>query len=241
LLILVYALIGIAAATTAISLVGPNIDVFVAGLFYDPVTRRFVGEGNAYVAMLRDHGMVAIVTCLASIGLVLTKYLPWRLPSVPARAAFFLAVGLALGPGLLVNGILKPHWGRPRPVEITQFGGNLTFVDWWNPGGACDSNCSFMSGEAATAAWMFGPAMLLPAPWRGAALGAAALFTMTMSVLRMTVGFHFFTDVIFGVLSTLLILLALHALIYRRPMPLTGMHGPSTERGVGSSTSSVSQ
>jgi membrane-associated phospholipid phosphatase len=137
----------------------------------------------------------------------------------------FLTLGLLLGPGLLVNGILKEHWGRPRPVDVTQFGGTKVYVDWWNPTGACEHNCSFVSGEAATAAWMFGPAMLVPAPWRVAALAAAAMFTATMSALRMSVGAHFFTDALFGALSTMLILLALRALAERMPGPASGRTG----------------
>jgi membrane-associated PAP2 superfamily phosphatase len=107
--VLVYLLLGIAAATTVISLVGPNVDLAIASLFYDPATRRFIGESNHYVAMLRDHGMIGVVTCIGSIGLALTSFLPWRLPSVRPRTALFLTISLLLGPGLLVNGILKPH------------------------------------------------------------------------------------------------------------------------------------
>ena len=217
LLVLVYFLIGIAAATTAITLAGFNVDLAIASLFYDPAARRFSGQNVAYVAMLRDHGWIAVITCVGCIVLAGAKYLPWQLPSVPGRTALFLTLSLLLGPGLLVNGVLKEHWGRPRPIEITQFGGAKHYVDWWNPTGACARNCSFVSGEAATAAWMFGPAMLVPVPWRGAALAAAAVFTAAMSALRMSVGAHFFTDVLFGALSTMLILFGMRALADRVP------------------------
>lgn len=213
LLILVYGLIGVAAAITAVSLIGPNIDLTVASLIYDPVTRQFPWNHPFY--RLRDHGAVAVITCIACVATVFAKYLPWRIPSMPGRTAVYLTLSLLLGPGLLVNGILKEHWGRPRPIQVTQFGGTHPFVDWWNPAGTCPKNCSFVSGEAATAAWMFGPAMLVPPPWRGVALAAAAAFTALMGGLRMLAGSHFFTDVLFGALSTMLILLAMRALVYR--------------------------
>jgi membrane-associated phospholipid phosphatase len=165
----------------------------------------------------RDHGRVAVVTCVGCIVLAAMRQLPWRLPSLPGRTALLLTLGLLLGPGLLVNGILKEHWGRPRPIEVVAFGGPLPYVDWWDPRGACDGNCSFVSGEAATAAWMFGPAMFAPLPWRGIAIAAAAGFTAVMSALRISVGAHFFSDVLLGALSTMLILLALHALADRLP------------------------
>jgi membrane-associated phospholipid phosphatase len=162
--------------------------------------------------------------------------LPWRLPSLSARTAAFLTLSLMLGPGLLANGILKPHWGRPRPIEVTQFGGNLTFVEWWNPTGACQSNCSFISGEASTAAWMFGPAMLVPEPWRGLAIGAAAVFTIVTSTARMAVGGHFFSDALFGALATILILLAMQKLIAQPAAAGGSPRVPSAGQGVGTST-----
>lgn len=233
LLVLVYVLIGVAVATTAATLAGLNVDLAVASLFYDRTAGHFVGQGAPLATTLRDHGLVAVMTCIGCVALAGTKYLPWRLPSIPGRTAIVLTLGLLLGPGLLVNGILKEHWNRPRPVDVTEFGGTKPFVNWWNPGGACERNCSFVSGEAATAAWMFGPAMYAPGPWRIAALAGAATFTVAMSILRMSVGAHFFTDVLLGILSTMLILMALRTLAERWP----GLSfGSSRDGGVGDET-----
>jgi len=211
--ILVYVLLGITVAITVISLVGPNIDLALANLFYDPTSfRRFVGIANPYLIPLREHGMIAIGTCALIVILALMSYLPGRLPSVPPRAAIALTLSLVIGPGIMVNGILKPYGGRPRPVEVTQFGGNLQFVDWWNPTGSCHSNCSFMSGEATTAAWMVGPAMLVPPPWRTVAIGAALVFAGVVGALRIVAGAHFFTDVLVGILAMIVIVLTVNRL-----------------------------
>ncbi|MEI9804295.1 MAG: hypothetical protein WDN48_07260 [Pseudolabrys sp.] len=64
---------------------------------------------------------------------------------------------MALGPGLAVNVLLKDHWGRPRPIDVTQFGGMDKFVPWWDPRGACPNNCSFVSGDVAGAFWTIAP------------------------------------------------------------------------------------
>lgn len=213
--VFVYVLVGIATVTTLITLVGPNIDLALASLFYDPSTGKFTISHGSPLAVLRDHGKVAIVTCVGLVALALLRLLPWRLPSVSARSAVALTLSLLLGPGLLVNGILKPNGGRPRPGEVTQFGGSEQFVNWWNPNGTCEANCSFISGEASTAAWMFGPAMLVPPPWRTAALAAAAVFAVTISVMRMASGGHFFTDVLFAWLATIVLILATNRLVER--------------------------
>ncbi len=207
---IVYVLLATIVATTLISLVGPNVDLTVAGLFYDPAGHRFPLVRNGWFVTLRENGRVAIITAIGVGALALTPLLPWRLPSIRPRSALALILALLLGPGLLVNGVLKPHGGRPRPLEVTQFGGPLPFVDWWNPTGACDGNCSFMSGEAATAAWMFGPAMLVPPPWRALAIGAAAAFTIAIGFMRVAAGGHFLSDVLVGAFSTIVILLLMN-------------------------------
>jgi lipid A 4'-phosphatase len=214
--ILVYSLIALAAVTTIVSLIGPNVDLLLAGTFYDPPTREFTASGIAHDALLRQQGWIAAGTCLVLWALAFAKFQRFRLPSSGPRHAIALTLSLIIGPGVLVNGILKQHSGRPRPAMVTQFGGDKRFVDWWNPTGTCPHNCSFMSGESSTAGWMFGPAMLVPAPWRGAAIGAAAVYTATISILRMAAGGHFFTDVLFGVLTTILVILAINRLIIGR-------------------------
>ncbi len=210
---IVYVLLAIAVATTAISFIGPNIDLAIAGVFYDPANRKFLAVDNPYLIPFREHGKIAIATCIGIIILALLPLLSRRLPGIPPRNVIALTLSLIVGPGVLVNGILKPYGGRPRPVEVTQFGGNLRFVDWWNPTGGCETNCSFLSGEGTTAAWMFGPAMLVPPPWRGLAIGAAAVFAGGIGVLRMAAGAHFFTDILIGAIVTILIVLALNRLI----------------------------
>jgi lipid A 4'-phosphatase len=55
--------------------------------------------------------------------------------------------------------------------------------------------------------------MLAPPPWRGLAIGAAAVFAGGVGLLRMAAGAHFFTDILIGALVTILIVLALNRLI----------------------------
>jgi membrane-associated PAP2 superfamily phosphatase len=209
------------ALITLVSLTGPSVDLYVAGLFYDPASHRFPLGNNALVTILRDHGRVAVVTCLGMIALTLLGSKFPRVPTVHPRIAAWLTFVLVAGPGLLVNGLLKAYAGRPRPVEVIDFGGALPFVDWWSWHGACPSNCSFASGEAATAAWMLGPAMLAPPRWRGLAIAAATAFMVLMSTLRVIAGGHFVTDVLSGMLITLLLLLLVSRWI-GQPTAMTG-------------------
>jgi lipid A 4'-phosphatase len=100
---------------------------------------------------------------------------------------------------------------------VTQFNGDQAFVPWWDPRGSCRRNCSFFSGEGATAFWTYAPAALAPPPWRPLAYAAATLFGVTTSLLRMAFGGHFFTDVAAAGLVTFLVIWLAHGYIYRWP------------------------
>jgi membrane-associated phospholipid phosphatase len=102
-------------------------------------------------------------------------------------------------------------------VVVTEFNGPLEFVPWWDPRGGCGRNCSFFSGEGATAFWTFAPAALTPPAWRPLAYAAATLFGIITSVLRMAFGGHFFTDVAAAGLVSFLVIWLAYAWIYRWP------------------------
>jgi membrane-associated phospholipid phosphatase len=137
---------------------------------------------------------------------------------ISGRAAIFLLVTLILSAGVLTNLTFKSYWGRPRPVVVIQFNGDQEFVPWWDPRGTCGRNCSFFSGEGATAFWTYAPAALAPPQWRPLAYAAATLFGVTTSLLRMAFGGHFFTDVAAAGLVTFLVIWLAYALIYRWPL-----------------------
>jgi len=133
------------------------------------------------------------------------------------RAVLFLTLSLALGPGLLVNGLLKEHSHRPRPVQTQEFGGRWKFRPYDRMDGQCGHNCSFVSGEVSAAAWTLAPALLAPPVVRPLAIGGALLFTAMVGKLRMAFGGHYLSDVVFAALFTFLIVLGLHRWYSRHP------------------------
>src|SRR6202035_1303642 len=184
----------------------PELDLKLAALFYDPATRSFPLKLDAAAAVARDAAMwIAWGLALpAIVALVVKLVRPDRPLLISGRAIVFLLVTLALSGGVLTNLTFKSYWGRPRPVVVTQFNGPDQFVAWWDPRGACAKNCSFFSGEGATAFWTYAPAALTPPAWRPLGLAAATVFGVVTSVLRMAFGGHFFTDVAAAGLVTFL-------------------------------------
>lgn len=214
--------LAVAAAVGIVFGFYPDLDLRLSQPFYEIVS----GGANHFglrlerpLMILRDTmlWLVALVLIAVGCALVLKLIAPPRRLLVPARAIVFLASTMALGPGLVTNVILKDNWSRSRPIDVRQFGGQETFVPWWDPRGDCRSNCSFVSGDASGAYWLLAPAALTPPTWRPLAYAGAVAFGAGMSVLRMAFGGHFFTDTIFAGVFTFLVIWLMHGLIYRWP------------------------
>ena len=199
----------------------PQLDLDIASLFYDPGTKNFSLSKSFAFRYVRQAAVWIQVLLIAPsvIALLIKLVMPRAKPWMSSRAAIFLIATLALAPGLVVNVLLKNHWDRPRPAAVTEFGGSERFVPWWDPRGQCRKNCSFVSGETSSAFWTLAPAALAPAPWRFLAYTSAIAFGIGMGVVRMAMGGHFFTDVVFAGLFTFIIIVLTHRLIYRSWSP----------------------
>ena len=197
----------------------PELDLKLASLFYDAQTRSFPLKLDSLASYARDGAMwIAWGIATPAIAALIVKLVrPDRPLLMSGRAIVFLLLTLTLSAGVLTNLTFKSYWGRPRPVLVTQFGGDLPFVAWWDPRGQCDRNCSFFSGEGATAFWTFAPAALTPPAWRALAYATATLFGVATSVLRMAFGGHFFTDIAAAGLVTFVVIWLAHGYIYRWP------------------------
>lgn len=198
----------------------PDLDLRIARYFYgfeDSSHNMFALRIYPPLMRARDIGLwIGTILVAPAVGALIVKLLlPSRKLLLPGRAITFLIATMALAPGLLVNVLLKDHWGRPRPIDVAQFGGTQNFVAWWDPRGDCPSNCSFVSGDVAGAAWTIAPAALAPPHWRTLAYAAALALTTGMGAIRVMAGAHFPSDVVFAGIFTFLIVWVAYAIIYR--------------------------
>ena len=195
----------------------PRLDVGFSALFFESARQKFILDHKGWVDVVRAAARVTIglLVAPAVIALIGKVILPRRSMLIGGRAALFLTVTLALGPGILANTVLKDHWGRYRPSDVTAFGGPDPFMPWWDPRGQCVDNCSFVAGEPSGAFWTVAPAALTPPQWRPAAYGAAVTFGAAIGLLRIAGGGHFFTDVVFAGVLMFLVVWTTHGLLYR--------------------------
>ncbi len=195
----------------------PELDLKLSSYFYDAATRTFPLKERVWAAIARDGAMwlAWAMVMPAIIAFIVKMIRPVKPLMMSGRAMVFLLVTMLLSAIVISNVVFKGYWGRPRPVLVTEFNGKLDFKPWWDPRGECPKNCSFFSGEGATAFWTYAPAALAPPAWRPLAYAAAPAFGIATGSLRISFGGHFFTDVLFsGTISFLVIWLA-YAIIYR--------------------------
>ena len=199
----------------------PNLDIATARLFYDGTT--FPIAANPWINGLRtaliwaeDGGFVLVV-----IAWFASRKGP--ILSLHRRDWAFQALVFLLGPGLIVNGVLKRQWGRARPFMTTDFGGKAQFSSAWDFADQCARNCSFVSGEAAGAtALAIALCMVLRAnrthiaPW-SYQIGVAVSLCLPLITLwqRMAAGRHYLSDVVLGSLLVCLLAAVLRLVMYK--------------------------
>jgi len=123
-----------------------------------------------------------------------TKLEPWRDPGL------FCGLVFIIGPGIIINGVLKPYWGRPRPNAIVQFGGEREFLKVWEWGGWQDES-SFPSGHASTGFYLMVPAFVCYRRRRKLALAFLVLGIVcgiAIGLARVVAGGHFPSDILWA-------------------------------------------
>jgi lipid A 4'-phosphatase len=191
---------GVAALSVAIFLLLPGVDLWISGRFYDP-TQGFWLAAWPPVRITEKSipWITAAILLLATGGAAWLRLVGRPLWRLDRNVVIFLVAALAIGPGILVNTVLKDHWGRARPYQIVEFGGTRNFTAAPLPADQCERNCSFVSGHAALAFSLVGFAFLLP-PGRGrrflflGALGFGALVGLD----RIAAGRHFASDIVYA-------------------------------------------
>ncbi len=202
----------------------PEVDLWFSGLFHDPEAGFWLA-GSQLLEFWRDTAWnLSIAMFLLSVAGLLFALVGRQLLGVAARVWGFIATLYLTGPILLVNELLKEHWGRARPAMSDAFGGTAAFSPALIPSDQCASNCSFVSGEG-SAAVALGIAMLalVPAVERRVPPGfvlawrwAAVLIPFATLLQRIATGRHFLSDSVFATLFMLAIGLVLQRLLLAR-------------------------
>lgn len=171
----------------------PQIDLFVAGLFYDG--KSFVLNGTLFEKFFYYSVKPVILTFVVSTLLIFVYnfFMKKNIFGINAKVMLYVFLFLSIAPGLIVNFTLKENWGRARPAQIVQFGGDKEFTPAFirsNQGGY-----SFSCGHNAAAFSLVGFA-LLARKRRRFWIYLTIVYGILVSIARMAAGGHFLSDVI---------------------------------------------
>ena len=190
----------------------PEIDLLFTGLFFE-------GENNFLLRNSSIHNfmdawvrpsikyLVMILAALTALSILSNgQYIGWSI-----RNIVFIVSTFSLGPGLIVNGLLKEFIGRARPKNIVEFGGDKIFSSAYFPSDQCAHNCSFVSGDVAFAFATIAFPLLLSGMKKKVSgmkkkvgILISIVFGMSIAFYRLGTGAHFFSDtVLAGLLSVI--------------------------------------
>ncbi|QIV96572.1 lipid A 4'-phosphatase [Allofrancisella inopinata] len=198
-------------------LIFPNLDITIAGYFYNYSTQEFIGRYDGFLGFLHLFArffpiIFSVVVILFLLGSLFIKALQVKY----RKEVFFIVVCLWVGPGLVVNYIFKDHWGRPRPEMVQEFNGDKVFQKPFVISSQCNKNCSFVCGDASMGFWLFAFMPLLVSRKKKALVFAAAVFAGGgLGLMRIAQGGHFFSDVVFCGIFVYICTWVVYWIIYR--------------------------
>ncbi len=199
----------------------PGIDLFVSRQFFlSDVADRSANFVLASVpaaifgheVVMRTFQTLAVVLVL---GLLYCSVRLRRLFDLGAMQWLFLALALAIGPGLVANVLFKETWDRARPFQIEEFGGPLEFTPPLVLSNQCHHNCSFVSGDAAAGFFLHSFAYVAQRRRRMIFYGGLGV-GLLVGLMRIAQGAHFLSDVLYAGAFMVATTAAVHALLYGR-------------------------
>ena len=198
-------------------LVFPHLDIQFAGHYYDNSAGVFVGTYSSFFKFLNGFARIfPIVFSVATLLFLLTSLFVKKIQFKFRKELLFVLIVLIVGPGLIVNSLLKDHWGRPRPMMVQQFNGDKTFQPPFVISNECSKNCSFVCGDASMGFWLFAFMPLMATrKKRAIAFTMAILAGGGLGWMRMAQGGHFFSDVVFCGIFVYISAWAVYAIMYR--------------------------
>ena len=203
-------LLGVTVIAVAVFLGFPRLDIALSKMALRSDGHFLLYyERNTYLLHLALQYVVPAVIAFCVVAAI-----AWRLGrpiwGITAWQALFVILAFAIGPGLLVNVVLKNNSHRPRPANVQDFGGSSDYAPPFDFSGACDTNCSFVAGDPSMGFGFLAVALLLPPARRNRAAVAAIGLGAAIGLMRILWGAHFFSDVVFSGIATCAAVLALH-------------------------------
>tara|TARA_Y100001970_G_scaffold16576_1_gene18662 strand:+ start:39260 stop:40588 length:1329 start_codon:yes stop_codon:yes gene_type:complete len=196
--------------------IGPTIDLYISSLFYFG-DRQFLLQSYFLITTIFRKFLMPLI-------LIYILFLPMLSKQNLVKKIFFkyvfslkdiafIWVAMLFSLVGVVNFLLKDFWGRARPNDILQLGGEGIFTPWYKLSYSCYTNCSFVSGDASVG---FSIIVLYFITKKIIYIYLSVLLGSLLGFIRIAEGGHFFSDVIFSYLVVTVATMFLGFLYYKQ-------------------------
>ncbi len=198
----------------------PSLDITVSGLFFGEDGKFIATESDWFIYFVRKMflPLMALLVFFVPLAAVIKHiYFKEKILNIPVREWVYLFSCLIIGTGVVVNSIFKNLWGRARPNDTIQFGGQEPFTIPWLNVDYCSTNCSFVSGDVSF--FTLSLALLIifnKTSWNTFAYASILL----ISLLRIMEGDHFLSDTVMSFIITYVIIKGLKDIFKKFPEDL---------------------
>jgi len=178
--------------TSLLFVLYPQIDIMFSGLFFD---NDFYASQSAWVDLFY-YSVQPLIFLFIISGIILWLYNRFKkrdLFHFHGRHLLYTILVLAIGSGLIVNAMLKDHWGRARPNQIIEFGGNKTFSPAFYL--SDQDGYSFSCGHGSAAFSLIAVALLMRKR-KNFWMGLVITYGVLVSLARIAAGGHFLSDTV---------------------------------------------
>ncbi len=177
---------------------GPSLDLYISALFYYGESKFVLQSYDLVSILFRDILLPLIVIYILILPIV------GRFTGVDRiffsykfsfKEIFLLWISQIISVLIFVNLILKNFWGRARPNDVIQLGGRESFSPWYEISNACETNCSFVSGDASVG---FSIIILYLITKKLIFLYSSIVVGFVLGLIRIMAGGHFLSDIFFA-------------------------------------------
>ena len=171
----------------------------ISQLFFDSQTHLWILRQHPLVVFANKYGpFISVTLFVTALILLIGSYLVPKL-YVYRIKSYFIVISIIVIPVFLTHAVIKNQWKRPRPRNTIEFNGNHPFFPFTTIANHDFKGKSFPSGHAASGFILTILYFLLKKKSRKKALFALAatmVFGIWISIARIAVGGHYFSDIL---------------------------------------------
>ncbi len=177
---------------------GPSLDLYVSALFYKGAAQFELQSFDLASILFRDILLPLILIYILILPIVGHFFKIDRIFfnfKFSIKEIALLWISQIISVLIFVNLILKNFWGRARPNDVVELGGKESFSPWFEISNACETNCSFVSGDASVG---FSVIILYFITRKIIFLYASFVAGFVFGLIRIMAGGHFLSDIFFA-------------------------------------------